>query len=118
MDTINNFFSDDDEIKKQKENIDKMVKTKYKFIITIILLSCALHNPFMYTIMGYLISRIPFPPFNLVTIPSVSNRSLVLFIIHSIVLGAITYALLYFSDEKSDWISPCNVHHNKEEGGK
>jgi hypothetical protein len=120
MDSIKDFFSDkkddisipdinDDDIEK----IDKNIPTTFKFIITIIILSCLIHNPFTYTIMGFLISRIPSAPFNMITVPRVSGRSSVLFLIHSILLGLIIYGLLYFSDKKSHWTSPCNV--DKEE---
>lgn len=123
MDSIKDFFSDKkDELdnidlpdikEEDVEKIDKNIDMKYKFIITIIGLSCLIHNPFTYTIMGFIISRIPYPPFNMITVPRVSGRSSVLFIIHSILLGVIIYGLLYFSDKGSHWSSPCNV--DKEE---
>ena len=113
-----NFFSDKKDeisdldlkdIEGEGIKLDKNIDINYKFIITIIVLSCIIHNPFTYTIMGFLLTRIPFPPFNLITVPRVSGRSSVLFLIHSILLGVVIYGLLYISDKESHWTSPCNV---------
>lgn len=119
MDFIKGLFSDEKkpdvaDVADVAEVIEVPEKKVFRFFLFIVIVSTVIHSPPMYTLVGFIISKLL--PFAQLTVPALTGRSAILFFIHSVVLALIIYGALVFSDEGSHWTSPCNVGVEEEEG--
>jgi hypothetical protein len=113
MDTIKGFFSDDtpdtpdtpDTLSMPSmPNMDRNISG---FVLFTIFISVIIHSPPAYKVVGMILVKL-FPTLQL-TVPDMSSRSFLLFIVHSFVMGGILMICLLLSGEQSYWLSPCNI---------